>query len=239
MIVACQQPYFLPWPGLFAKAMRADLLVLLDHVQFPLGSSWVSRNRIKTKDGQLWLSVPVLRKDRTFQTIQQVEIFNERGWSKKFSQRLAYAYQHAPYFEDHRPFFDHTFQSHWTHLVKLNLSILEYLRETLALRTPFQLSSALGITSTGTQMLVELCRKTKADTYLSSRAGHKYIDESMLRRAGIETRYVRYKPPAYPQLWGPFLPNLSVIDLLFNCGPKSRSIIDDCCRSSNREKDRL
>ncbi len=238
MIIACQQPYFLPWPGFFAKAMHADLMVLLDDVQFPLGSSWVSRNRIKTKDGQLWLSVPVLRKDRTFQKIRQVEIFNERGWGRKFSQRLEFAYRHAPYFEEHRPFFDRTFRSHWTHLVKLNLSLLEYLRDALALRTPFQLSSALGIESSGTQLLADLCRKTGADTYLSSKAGRKHIDESMLHRAGIDIRYVYYRPPAYPQLWGPFLPNLSVIDLIFNCGPKSREIIAESCRAPDRENNR-
>jgi hypothetical protein len=232
MIVACQQPYFLPWPGFFAKAMSADLMVLLDHVQFPLGSSWVSRNRIKTKDGQLWLSVPVLRRNRTWQKIHQVEIFNERGWGKKFTQRLEFAYHHAPYLEDHRPFFDRTFGSHWTRLVELNLPILDYLGAVLSLQTPVQLSSALGIESTGTQLLVDICRKTKADTYLSSRAGQKYIDESMLRRAGIKTRYLHFRPPAYPQLWGPFLPNLSVIDLIFNCGPKSRSIIAASCRST-------
>jgi hypothetical protein len=225
MIVACQQPYFLPWPGFFAKAMQADLMVLLDHVQFPLGSSWVSRNRIKTKDGQLWLSVPVLRKERTFQKINQVEIFNERGWGRKFSQRLEDAYRHAPYLEDHRSFFDRTFRSYWTHLIQLNLSVLEYLRRSLALRTPFQLSSALGITSTGPRLPIDICQQTKADTYLSSRAGRKYIDESELRRSGIDVRYVHYRPPAYPQLWGPFLPNLSVVDMILNCGPRSRSII--------------
>jgi len=238
MIVACQQPYFLPWPGFFAKAMQADVMVLLDHVQFPLGSSWVSRNRIKTKDGQLWLSVPVLRKDRTYQKIDQVEIFNERGWGKKFAQRLEFAYQYGPYFEEHRPFFERTFESGWIHLVKFNLTLLEYLRQVLSLQAPFQLSSELGIESTGTQLLIDICRKKKADTYLSSRSGQQYVDESMLRRAGIETRFFRYRPPTYPQLWGSFLPNLSVIDLIFNCGPRSRSIIADCCRSSNRKKDR-
>lgn len=232
MIVACQQPYFLPWPGFFAKAMQADLMVLLDHVQFPLGSSWVSRNRIKTKDGQLWLSVPVLRRGRTFQKIYQVEIFNERGWGKKFSQRLEFAYRQAPYFEEHRSFLEQTFQSSWTYLVKLNLSLLDYLRDALALRTPFRLSSALGIESTGTRLLVDICRETEADTYLSSKAGQKYIDESALRKAGVDTRYLRYRPPAYPQLWGSFLPNLSVLDLILNCGPKSLSIIAGSCRST-------
>jgi hypothetical protein len=230
MIIACQQPYFMPWPGFFAKALQADLMVLLDDVQFPLGSSWVSRNRIKTKDGQLWLSVPVLRKYRSYQKIRQVEIFNERGWGQKFSQRLAFAYHHAPYFEDHRPFFDTIFTKHWTRLVDLNLAILDYLRNELALQTPFQLSSELGVASTGSRLLVEICQKTKADVYLSSTSGRKYIDESIFRPAGIEVSYFAYHSPTYPQLWGPFLPNLSIVDLLFNCGPKSRQIIENSCR---------
>jgi hypothetical protein len=234
MIVACHQPYFMPWPGFFAKALQADLLVLLDDVQFPLGSSWVSRNRIKTKDGQLWISVPVLRKGRSPQRINQVEIFNERGWGKKFSQRLSFAYHHAPYYEDHRSFFDTIFEKYWSHLMQLNLVILNYVREELALKTPFRLSSALGVESTGTRLLVDICRKTRADAYLSSRPGRKYIDESMFHRADLEVIYDTYRPPTYPQLWGPFLPNLSIVDLMFNCGPKSRSIILNSCRRSSR-----
>jgi hypothetical protein len=225
MIVACHQPYFMPWPGFFAKAMRADLLVLLDNVQFPLGSSWMSRNRVKTKDGQLWFSVPVLRKGRGLQRINEVEIFNERGWGEKFCQRLDFSYHHAPYYPDHRPFFDDVFKKGWTHLVGLNLAILDYVRDVLELKSAFQLNSELGVVAAGTHLLVEICRKTEANIYLSSAPGKKYIDEDMLRRAGVEVRYFKYRPPAYPQLWGPFLPNLSIVDLLFNCGPRSCQII--------------
>lgn len=228
MIVACYQPYFMPWPGFFAKALKADLLVLLNDVQFSLGSSWMSRNRIKTKDGQLWISVPVLRKGRGLQKIHQVEIFQERDWGKKHCQRLAYAYHHAPYFPDHRPFFEEVFRKRWTYLVKLNLEILNYLQDALEIKTPFQLNSELGIRAKGTQLLVEICQKTGADVYLSSAPGKKYIDEKMFLQAGIEVRYFTYHPPAYPQLWGPFLPNLSAVDLLFNCGPKSQKIIAAC-----------
>jgi hypothetical protein len=228
MIAACYQPYFMPWPGFFAKAMRADLMVLLDDVQFPLGSSWVSRNRIKTKDGQLWLSVPVLRKGRSLQKIHEVEIFNQSGWGKKLCQRLAFAYHHAPYLTDHQPFFDRVFHKRWTHLLPLNLTVLDYLRGTLELKTPFQRSSQLRIVATGTSLLVEICRRLGADVYLSSAPGRKYIDEELFRQAGIEVRYFKFRPPAYPQLWGSFLPNLSVVDILFNCGPRSRQIISNC-----------
>jgi hypothetical protein len=225
MIVTCHQPYFMPWPGLFAKAMQADLLVLLDDVQFPRGISWMSRNRIKTKDGQLWISVPVLRKGRGLQRIDQVEIFNERDWGKKHCQRLAYAYHHAPYFADHRPFFETAFQREWIHLLKLNLAILDYLRDELQVRTPFKLNSELRTRGKGTELLVEICREVEADVYLSSAPGKKFLDAGLFKRAGIEVRYLKYRPPAYPQLWGTFLANLSVIDLLFNCGPKSKDII--------------
>jgi hypothetical protein len=228
MIVACHQPIFMPWPGLFVKAMKADLLVLLDDVQFPLGSSWMSRNRIKTKDGQLWISVPVLRKGRGLQKINVVKIFNERDWGKKHCQRMAYAYHHAPYFPDHGPFFESVFQKNWTHLVKLNLAILSYLRDALKIETPFQANSHLGIKTKGTRLLVDICQRTEAEVYLSSAPGRKYLDEKMFQEAGIQVQYYKYHPPAYPQLWGSFLPNLSVVDLLFNCGPKSRQIIAAC-----------
>ncbi|KPL18114.1 MAG: hypothetical protein AMJ92_09515 [candidate division Zixibacteria bacterium SM23_81] len=228
MIVACHQPYFMPWPGFFAKAMKADLLVLLDNVQFPLGSSWMSRNRIKTKDGQLWISVPVLRKGRGLQQIDRVEIFNERDWGKRHCQRLEYAYHHAPYFPDHRAFFEEVFRKEWTYLVKLNLAILNYLRSALEIETPFQLNSELEMNTKGTQLLVDICQKLGAHVYLSSSPGKKFLDEKMFQQAGLDIKYFHYRPPAYPQLWGPFLPNLSVVDLLFNCGPKSRQIIDAC-----------
>jgi len=228
MIVACHQPIFMPWPGFFAKAMKADLLILMDNVQFPLGSSWMSRNRIKTKDGQLWLSVPVLRKGRGLQKIHQVDIFNERDWGKKHCQRLAYAYHRAPYFPEHRPFFEEIFLRNWTQLLKLNLSILNYLWDVLKMQTPFELSSKLDTKTTGTELLVEVCQKVGADVYLSSAPGRKYLDEELLSKAGIQVKYFKYRPPAYPQLWGSFLPNLSIVDLLFNCGPKSREIIAAC-----------
>jgi hypothetical protein len=228
MIVACYQPYFMPWPGFFAKAMKADLLVLLDNVQLPLGSSWMSRNRIKTQHGQLWISVPVLRKGRGLQNIDQVEIFNERDWGKKHCQRLAYAYHHAPYFPDHRQFFEEVFQASWTHLVKLNIKILDYLRDVLEIKAAFQLNSQLGTRAGGTGLLVEICQKVGAQVYLSSAPGKKFLDQKMFSNAGVELRYFKYRPPAYPQLWGAFLPNLSTVDLLFNCGPKSREIIAAC-----------
>jgi hypothetical protein len=225
MIVACHQPIFMPWPGLFAKALKADVLVLLDDVQFPLGSSWMSRNRIKTKDGQLWIPVPVLRKGRGLQRIDRVEIFNQRDWGKKHCQRLAYAYHHAPYFRDHRQFFEDVFLRSWTYLLKLNMTILGYLRDALQIETPFQTSSHLGTKTKGTRLLVDICRRVEAEVYLSSAPGRKYLDEEIFQEAGIQVKYFRYHPPAYPQLWGSFLPNLSVVDLLFNCGPKSQQII--------------
>ena len=78
MIIACHQPNFLPWPGLFFKALQADRLVLLDDVQFPLGGSWVNRNRLKNDQGELWLTVPVWKRGRSLQRIDHVEICSNR-----------------------------------------------------------------------------------------------------------------------------------------------------------------
>jgi hypothetical protein len=228
--VASHQPGYLPWSGLFQKALRADLLVLLDNVQFPRGQSWVNRNRIKGALGVVWLTVPVRKKGRGLQPMREVEIYNERDWSRKQLLTLRHSYRNAPYFDDYFPFLEETFAREWKNLVDLNLTVLSYVRDALGLETEFRLASSVGVSGRGTQLLVELCEKSESGAYLVSRAARKYLDESVFERKKIRLLFDDFRPPIYPQLWGEFIPNLSVIDLLFNCGEKSLPILERFCR---------
>jgi hypothetical protein len=103
MMIACHHPNFMPWPGLFFKGMQAEQLVLLDDVQFPLGGSWINRNRLKNDQGELWLTVPVWKRGRSFQRIDQVEICNDENWQKKHLFSLEHAYKHAPQQTEAKP----------------------------------------------------------------------------------------------------------------------------------------
>ncbi len=225
MMVACHQPNFMPWPGLFFKAMQAEHLVLLDDVQFPLGGSWVNRNRVKNDQGELWLTVPVWKRGRSFQRIDQVEICSEENWQKKHLVSLEHAYRHAPYWDEHGRFCQEVYQNRWRGLLDLNLTILDYLQAALEIGKPFLRNSTLAIAAKGSQRLVSACKALGARKYLTIASSHKYLDEPLFHRHGIQIIYYKYEPPVYPQLWGDFIANLSVVDLLLNCGPKSSGLI--------------
>lgn len=226
MKIACHQPAYLPWPGFFYKAMRADTLVLLDSVQFPRGTSWVSRNRIKNPQGQMWLTVPVKRKGRGLQNIREVEIFNEKAWARVHMASLIHSYKRSPFFEDHVGFLEGVYRENWDLLVDLNASLLRYFLSRLEIDIGLRFSSELGVESKGTSLLIEICKKLNTHVYTAIGTSRTHLEEALFRNNGIEIDYYSYRCPPYPQLWGEFIPNLSIVDMIFNCGPRARTIIE-------------
>jgi hypothetical protein len=225
MIISTNQPYFLPFPGFFYKAHLSDVFVILDNVQFPRGTTWVSRNRFKNDQGTLWLTVPVWKKGLGLQRIDEVRVCHEFRWATKHLASLKAAYAKAPYFSDHMPFIETAYRTRFEKLTELNLAFIRYLFRQLKIETEIKLLSELGIQTAGNQMLVEICRRLGASVYLAQRAAAKYLDRGLFQQEGLEVQLI--KPPAcvYPQLWGAFVSNLSTLDLLFNCGPKAHDVL--------------
>jgi hypothetical protein len=225
MILSTNQPYFMPFAGFFYKALLSDVFVILDTVQFPRGSSWVSRNRFKNDQGVLWLSVPVWRKGLGLQRIHEVRICHEVHWVAKHLASLKTAYARAPYLADHLPFVENTYQARFETLFELNMAFIRYLFRQLGIQTEIKLLSQLGIQSGGNQLLVDICRRLGASVYLAQHAAAKYLSPEPFQKEGFQIRLIT--PPAYvyPQLWGAFVSNLSTLDLLFNCGPKAHDIL--------------
>lgn len=205
--------------------MQAEKLVLLDDVQFPLGGNWVNRNRLKNDQGELWLTVPVWKRGRSFQPIDKVEICNEENWQNKHFLSLEHAYKNAPYWDEHLRFFQEIYSKQRQNLLELNLKILDCLRLALGITQPFLRSSTLAIEAKGSQRLVDICKGVGARKYLTIASSHKFLDEELFRHHGIQLVYYKYEPPIYPQLWGDFIANLSVSDLILTCGPKSAGLI--------------
>jgi len=225
MIISTNQPYFCPYPGFFFYAHFSDVFVLLDDVQFPRGTTWMSRNRFKNDQGTLWMTIPVKKKGLGLQKINAVRIYHEDRWARKHLASLKNAYVNAPYFTDHFNFIDTLFLSAFEKLIDLNLEIIRYLIQILDINTKIILLSELGIQSRGNQLLIEVCRTLGASRYLAQSPAQKYLDQDLFQTAGIELEF--FKPPSliYPQLWGNFIPNLAAFDLVFNCGSKSHDIL--------------
>ncbi|MGD9055099.1 MAG: WbqC family protein [Desulfobacterales bacterium] len=225
MIISTHQPYFIPYPGFFYKARQSDIFVILDTVQFPQGTTWISRNRLKNDQGTLWLTVPVWKKGLGLQPICDVRICHEFKWITKHLASLQSAYARAPYVADYLPFIEDTYQARFEKLIDLNMTFIRYLFRQLHIDTEIKLLSELGIQTTGNQLLVDICHRLGASVYLAQAPAAKYLDSTLFQKTGLEIQFI--KPPAwiYPQLWGPFIANLSVLDLLLNCGPKAKDIV--------------
>lgn len=225
MILSANQPYFAPFPGFFYKASMSDLFVLLDDVQFPQGTTWISRNRFKSHQGALWVTVPVWKKGLGLQTISQVRICHEGRWAKKHLESLKTAYRKAPYLPEHLAFLEEMFSGKNEKLMDLNLAVIHYLMRALAIKTRLVLLSELNVPSTGSRRLVDLCTLVGASQFVAQGPAKKFLDEKSFQDAGIEITYVTPPVPTYPQLWGDFIANLSAFDLVLNCGPKSHDIL--------------
>ncbi len=224
LIVTIHQPQYLPWIGYFDKISKADCFCFLDNVQFKK-NEWQNRNRIKTAQGWQWLTVPV--KHRFPQTIEEVEINKTVNWRRKHLQALATNYKKAPFFDEYIEFFEDIYSNEWEFLSELNIYVIDKLCDILNLQTKTVLTSSFIISGDPTDRLINICKALGADTYLSGKDGNNYMDLERFKERGIGVVFQGFQHPVYPQLYGEFESCLSIVDLLFNCGPDSMARVGE------------
>jgi len=221
MVLAAHQPNDLPGLGFFHKMARCDVFVLLDGVQYAR-RSYTARCLVKQADGaKHWLSVPVRKTGRYDQKISEVEILDDAPWQHDHRRTLESCYSRAPHFTAHQELLALAYRQRWDKLCDLNTVLITKLAGQLELKPRIVKLSELGIDAHSTDLLIAICRELGADTYRSGPSGKKYLDQDKFAKAGIKLDVFQYWPKPYPQLWGNFIPGLSVIDMLFNCGPEA------------------
>jgi hypothetical protein len=218
-VVGIHQPEHLPWIGFFNKMHKSDVFVLLDNVQFRK-NYFQNRNMIKTPQGGLWLSVPILRKG-SGQLIKDVNIDNSKSWAMKYWKTVQQNYRKAPHFEDYESDFGKIFERMWQKIGELNIALIKLMMHFIGMKKELVIASEIGAEGKSTDLLVDICEKLNATSYLSGKFGKGYLDEKKFEEKNIRVEYQHFVHPTYPQLWGSFLPNMSAADLLFNCGEKS------------------
>lgn len=225
MVATTHQPIFLPWPGFFYKALQADVLVLLDRVQFPQGRGWMHRNRLKSDQGDHWLRVPIRKAGRGTQIVADVEMCDETNWRGRHLRSVRELYAHAPYLRSHLPSLEEIYARGQRTLLAFNVDLIRYLWRVLEMPGMLRLQSELDVAGRGTDLLANVCQAVKADTYVALTVAKKYLEPQTLRARGVELALAKFRPPIYPQLWGDFRYNLSMLDVMLNCGPKARDLI--------------
>ncbi len=225
MIAAIHQPQYLSWLGFFNKYLCSDIFILLDNVQFQK-NGFQNRTRIKSPPCWQWLTVPVLHSSSV--KIKDVEISQTQvRWQEKQWGAISCNYQKAPYFNKYRDIFIEIFQNKYTYLTDLIINSNNKILDILGIETPTVCASSFSFSSAKTDLLIDICKKINADTYLSGIGGKQYLEERKFEDAGIKLIYQHFNHPTYEQQHKgiAFQPNISVLDLIFNCGEKSRNII--------------
>lgn len=214
MTVTIHQPEYLPWIGFFDRISKADMFVVLDDVQYQK-NAFINRNKIKTSQGWQWLTVPVKQRE-ALKKINEIEINNKTDWRNKHWKALFYNYNKASYFKKYADFFEKIYKQEWDLLVDLDIYLIENIMDMLRLRKEIKRSSSLRADGEATDRLVNICKLVGADTYLSGPGGKEYMDLDKFKKQNINVVFQEFTHPVYSQQFKGFIPNLSVIDLLFN-----------------------
>jgi hypothetical protein len=227
--VVIHQPDFLSYPGFFHRFLNADLWVILDTAQFVSGTSrsWQNRDKIKTAQGEKWITVSV-QKAPVGTAIKEI-LLSESDWRRDNINLIYNSYSKAPSFNEVIPYINDLYRLECKKLMEFNLKSSEVLMRLFDIKIETELASNLCPEGKSNELLVDILQKVNADRYLSGVGAKAYYDPAPFTNAGIEVIWQDFKHPVYPQLYGDFIPYLSSIDLLFNCGiNKSKEIIRSC-----------
>jgi hypothetical protein len=242
MILSMHQPNFLPWLGFFDKMLKSDIFVILDEVQVPQGRSCASRCRIKTQHGPRRISLPIHKKKLPY---NQTMIACLPSWVTSTTKTLRHNYSRSPHcgYNDFFPTFSESTMAR--SLLGCNLPLILWAVLSLGIDTEIKLQSVDSETRSGKKSLaVDLCKEFNCDTYLSGAGARSYNDSERFEQAGIKLRYQDFFHPVYKQAHGGFIPNMSILDLIFNHGPNSLQILKGenmtkcaVCEKEIREQD--
>ena len=241
MRIAIHQPHYIPWLGYLDRMIKADLFIVLDHVQFER-RNYQNRAAILLEGQSKLLTVPVVQRSQK-ETIVEKRIDasegGSRAWGTVHAKTLRYAYRKAPHLADYLPRIEEVLLARWERLVDLDLAMLALLREAFQIRTPLVRSSQMRAEGARSELLLNLCREVRAgSTFLGGLGGsRRYLDPEAFARAGIGVEWQSFDHPRYAQCGAPeFVPGLMAFDLLFHQGAAGRELL---WRQAERRDERL
>jgi hypothetical protein len=216
--IAIVQSCYIPWKGYFDMIAAVDEFILYDDMQYTR-RDWRNRNKIKTPQGPQWLTVPVKVKGKYLQPIRETEI-DGTDWAESHWKSIVLNYRRAPHFEEVAALFGPLYMQHqYTHLSALNRKLIEAVCAYLGITTKISNSWDYTMIIGKTERLAGLCAQAGGTEYISGPAAKDYVEERVFSERGIKLEWFDYAGyPEYPQLWGDFTHEVTILDLMFNCG---------------------
>ncbi len=213
------QSNYIPWKGYFDLINQVDEFILFDEMQYTR-NDWRNRNKIKTNNGTIWLSIPVETKNHRNKKISEITIADPK-WAIKHWTSIKHAYSKAPYFKEYEDLFRSLYSSveKEMFLSKINYKFIQAICNILRIDTTITFDRDYGIIEGKTERLVDLCKRANGSHYISGPAAKDYLDESLFQTENINVSWMDYSHYAtYPQIHGEFEHAVSILDVIFNCG---------------------
>lgn len=224
MILTAHQPVYIPWLGLFHKIALADKFCVFDIAQYQT-KDYNNRNKIKTPNGVIWLSVPVESKDHFSKTVGEIKI-HHNGWHKKHFKSISLAYRKAPFYKQYIDQVEEILINRFfKYLAELNFAFLEFGMKCLDISLPIVYASDYEFRGQKSDLVLDMVKQLSADVYIFGEQGRNYARVDDYTNAGKKIYFQNYKHPQYSQLHGEFVENMSFLDLVFNVGPDSKEIL--------------
>jgi hypothetical protein len=226
---ACVQPCYIPWRGYFDQIARSDVFIFYDHVQYDK-YGWRNRNFIKGASGKIRLTIPVLAKGNVahHRAIKDIVIAPGRDWARKHWRSIAHAYSRAPYFAQYAEQIETFYTRPCYFLSDFTIDLTILISRKMGLEPVFLRSSSIRNFihgKTRSQQVISMLKSIGATRFVIGPTARKYMDEAEFERGGIDLIWMKYSYPDYPQFFPPFDPHVSILDLLFQVGPRSGEYI--------------
>lgn len=218
-IVAIHQPNFFPWLGYFEKIVKSDLFVFLDDVQFQQkGSCWGNRVKLLISGDPKWISVPIIRKS-SLPKYNEIVFDEKQPWRLKMKKTLAANYPKTPFYSEVSELIEDILNQKTDNLTEFNIYAIKSILRFLDYGSMELIkSSELGITSTSTQLLIDIVKNVDGNSYLAGGGAQGYQEDELFKEQGVELIYQNYQHPRYQQNSNEFVPGLSIVDALMNLG---------------------
>lgn len=228
MKLGIMQPYFLPYLGYWQLLSHVDRFVVYDNIQYTK-KGWINRNRHLREGGPSWFTVP-LKKASDYLDVREREVAVDFDRDKLLRSFEA-GYRRAPQFGAVQPLVERIVRVPATNLFDYIHSSLVETAGFLGITTPIVVSSSVDIDHTlaSEQKVLALCHAVGADGYVNPIGGQSLYSGAAFAARSIRLEFLRPRLPEYPQLGGPFVPGLSIVDvLMFNSRDAVRDMLGQC-----------
>jgi|TARA_B100000287_G_C20485336_1_gene722826 hypothetical protein len=230
-ILVAHQPEFFPWLGFISKARMGDVYYILDTVQF-MKEHWHSRNKIRKKDGWIWISTPVLQSKSKLLMWPEARIDNSKNWKRKQLNSIRMCYSRAKYFEEIFTELEEIYSKDYEYLIDFSEEIIRYAFKKFDINIPVYRTSKLiengkDISGKKSDLIIKMCKSANAKTFVFGQDGKTYIEKDKFDNENINYVFQKFSHPEYKQRYEGFESHMSFIDLLFNYGPKSKEMLGE------------